>query len=323
MNPIYSEPAQSWSTSTSEMAGLRPRRFLILANGRKEQAVVHAQQVRASLEAAGAEIVGFDVTGETQFPAGLADLVIVLGGDGAILRAAKQLGPQSVPVLGINMGRLGFLADLNPDEFCARLGPILDGDFTVTRHVVLDCSVTLPGSELNGAPPIVHRALNEIVIAAETPFRMVELLVTIDGEEVVRFSGDGLIVSTPIGSTAHSLSAGGPILVQTLPAVVITPLCPHTLTWRPIVESADRHITIHCKDLEAAASVYIDGQDQVPLHPGEVVELSRSSVDFQLVRMRSHNYYKTLTRKLHWGTGPRPGERHLGSDERPRPMPPS
>lgn len=315
MNPTYSKPQQPWSTQ-APLAAERPHRFLIFANGRKDQAVYYAQQVRAALEATGGEIVGFDITGEADFAPGIADLVLVLGGDGAILRAAKRLGAQSVPVLGINLGRLGFLADLNPDEFCARLPQILEGDFDVTRHIVLEAAIE------NGSETIIHRVLNEVVIAAEVPFRMIDLLVTIDGQEVVRFSGDGLIVSTPIGSTAHSLSAGGPILVQSLPAVVITPLCPHTLTWRPIVESADRHIAIHCKDLEASATVYIDGQCQLPIGPGQGVQLRRSPVDFFLVRMRGHNYYRTLTRKLHWGSGPRPGERRIGSDESPQPQPP-
>jgi NAD+ kinase len=136
------------------------------------------------------------------------------------------------------------------------------------------------------------------------PFGILELELELDGEAVARFAGDGLIVSTPIGSTAHSLSAGGPILAQELQAFVFTPICPHTLTYRPVVESADHACTIHlCRGGEHAMLV-VDGQDNVPLSAHHRVTVRRAPVEFTLVKVPGHSFYQTLRDKLHWGTQP-------------------
>lgn len=272
-----------------------PRRFLILANGRKAHAVEQANWLRTTLEAAGAIIDRFDITGDTVLEDHSADLALVLGGDGAILRAAYQMGMNQVPVLGINLGRLGFLAEFTPEEFLAAQPRVLAGDYRITRHVMLDCAI-------DGAPqPAPIRALNEIVISAGPPFRITDVELSIDEETVATFSGDGLILSTPIGSTAHSLAAGGPILVQFLPAVVITPICPHGLTWRPLVESADRQFLLRCPNASEGTTLIIDGHIQLPLRPEYRLHVRRSAVDFQLARLPGRSYYHTLTEKLHWG----------------------
>src|SRR5262249_12064095 len=153
-----------------------------------------------------------------------ADLALVLGGDGAILRAARQMGYQQRPVLGVNLGKLGFLADLRPDELRTCFPRVVHGQYRVTSHLMLECVVEAP----QGTRTFL--GLNEVVFQAGPPFHMIDLDLSVDDEFVSRFSGDGLILSTPVGSTAHSLSAGGPILGQELSAFVITPICPHTLT---------------------------------------------------------------------------------------------
>lgn len=273
----------------------RPMRFLILGNGRKENVDLYAKQVQDMLLAHGAIIERFDLSGSTPIRDHQADLAFVLGGDGAILRAASQLGENLVPVLGINLGRLGFLADVLPDQLEPVINHILKGEYRVTRHVILQCQM-----HHNGQTDTWH-ALNEVVISAGPPFHITDVELTIDGDRVAVFSGDGLILSTPIGSTAHSLAAGGPILAQALPAVVITPICPHALTWRPLVESASRQFTLSCPIASDGASLIVDGHTQVPIAREDRIVVSRAHFDFQLVRLPGRSYYSTLTEKLHWG----------------------
>jgi NAD+ kinase len=146
--------------------------------------------------------------------------------------------------------------------------------------------------------------LNEVVVHAGPPFHLIDLDLIVDGETVSRFSGDGLIVSTPIGSTGHSLSAGGPILGQELSAFVITPICPHTLTNRPVVDSADKVYTIVVRRAAAGTTLIVDGQVNVPLRTGQRIVVRRAPVTFGLVKVPGHTYYRTLREKLNWGSGP-------------------
>jgi NAD+ kinase len=227
-----------------------------------------------------------------------ADLALVFGGDGAILRAARQMGYHQVPVLGVNLGRLGFLADIHPQELHGCFGQVCCGDFRVTRHLMFECVVE------SGGEPQTVLGLNEIAIHAMPPTHMVNLELDVDGATVTRFGGDGLIVSTPIGSTAHNLSAGGPILAQELAAFVITPICPHTLTYRPIVESADKQFAIRLLDKAQAALIAIDGQEAGSLSDGRRILVRRAPVTFGLVKVPGRSYYQTLRDKLHWGTTP-------------------
>src|SRR5947209_7245824 len=167
-----------------------------------------------------------------------ADMALVLGGDGAILRAARQMAYRQVPVLGINLGKLGFLADLSPHELCSCFARVVAGEYRVTRHLMFECVLE------SSKDKRVILGLNEVFVHAGPSFHSIDLDLAVDGETVTRFSGDGLILSTPVGSTAHSLSAGGPILGQDLSVFVITPVCPHTLTNRPVVDSAEKVYTI-------------------------------------------------------------------------------
>src|SRR5262249_45459019 len=205
-----------------------------------------------------------------------ADLALVLGGDGAILRAARQMGYRQTPVLGVNLGKLGFLADLSPDDLREVFPRVVQGDYRVTCHLMFECAAEAPGQSQT------FLGLNDLSVHAGRPFHMIDLDLIVDGETVSRFSGDGLIVSTPVGSTAHSLSAGGPILGQELAAFVITPICPHTLTNRPVVDSADKVYTIALRRTSPGTAVVIDGQETVPLTVEHRVTIRKAPVSFGL-----------------------------------------
>jgi NAD+ kinase len=227
-----------------------------------------------------------------------ADMAIVLGGDGAILRAARQMAYRQVPVLGVNLGRLGFLADLSPDDLRSCFPPVCRGEYRVTQHLMFECVVEGTG------PARTFLGLNEVVLHSVPPFHMLDLVLEVDGEVVAKFSGDGLILSTPIGSTAHSLSAGGPILEQELPAFVITPICPHALTYRPVVDAADKTYTITLGKTAEEALLIVDGADTVPIGQGQRVRVRRAPVAFRLVKVPGRGIYQTLRDKLRWGVPP-------------------
>jgi NAD+ kinase len=245
-------------------------------------------------------VVVCDLIQETdlsQAPA--VDLALVLGGDGAILRAARQMGYHQTPVLGVNLGKLGFLADLTPDELQACFPRVVQGEYRVTSHLMYECMLEGP----QGVQTFL--GLNEVAVHTGPPFHSIDLDLEVDGEPIVRFSGDGLIVSTPIGSTGHSLSAGGPILGQELAAFVVTPICPHALTYRPVVDSADKVYTIALGQATESAVLIIDGQVTVPVTSRHRVIVRRAPVTFGLVKVPGHSYYQTLQDKLRWGTQPR------------------
>ena len=284
-------------------------RILVLGNAKRPGVPEAAESLLPFLREH-AEVVLVDLLQEENLSICDADLTIVLGGDGAILRAARQMGYCQTPVLGVNLGRLGFLADLSPDELRACFPAVVRGEYRVTRHLMFECLVEAPGD------PIKYLGLNEIAVQTGPPFHMIDLELSIDEEAVWRYSGDGLIVSTPIGSTAHSLSAGGPILGQTLDAFVITPICAHALSSRPVVESADKVYTIRIKRATPGIALVIDGQEQVPLSVDHRVTVRKAPVTFGLVKVPGRGYYQTLREKLHWGTGPNYRSEPSGGDGR-------
>jgi NAD+ kinase len=229
-----------------------------------------------------------------------ADLVVTLGGDGAILRACRKLGRRQQPILGINLGRLGFLADLSPREFRDVFPQIQQRRYRVVDHLMFDCEI----QRADGSSER-HLGLNEVVVSSAASLKMLAVNLAIDGELVTTYSCDGLIVSTPIGSTAHSMSAGGPILRQDLRAFVITPICPHTLTNRPLVDDAGCTYTLTVPDVPTGAMIVVDGQIRRPLLQGDMISISAADVTFQLAKVPGHSYYRTLHRKLGWGGQPR------------------
>ena len=227
------------------------------------------------------------------------DLVVVLGGDGSILRACHRLGREQRPILGINLGRLGFLADLTPEEFRARLPQIKQRQFQIVEHLMFECAI----HRADGTSQ-TFLGLNETIICAAAALQMIEVRLSINGEPVTNYSCDGLVVSTPVGSTAHSLAAGGPMVRQNLPAFVITPICPHSLSNRPLVDHADCVYSLSLADTSRDALLVVDGQDRVSLRVGDVVTVSKAPVTFKLAKLPGQSYYSTLHRKLGWSGQP-------------------
>lgn len=243
----------------------------------------------------GIELVATAVTEDLPEDIPDADLVVVLGGDGALLRACRQLGQDQKPILGVNLGRLGFLADLSPGEFREKLSQIRNREYHVVEYLMFECEhVDRDGNSER------MLGLNETAILVGAGPGMLDVQLEIDGESVTTYRGDGVIVSTPVGSTAHSLSAGGPILRQDLQAFVVTPICPHALTNRPLVDRADREYSLTVTDGPDGVMLVVDGQVRRPMAIGEVVHVRRAEVALKLARLPGHSYYSRLRNKLGW-----------------------
>ncbi len=272
----------------------RPR-VMVLGLGSRQHVVDEAEQARPLIEAV-ADIVAWDFTFTADLSRVEADLAFVFGGDGSILRAAHQMGYRQVPVVGVNLGKLGFLADLRAKELLAVLPAIAAGEFRVIEHLMIECEVIRDDRQV-----WQRLALNEVAVRAGEPFRMLQLHLYVDAEWVTTYSCDGLIVATPVGSTAHSLSAGGPILRKDLQAVVISPISPHTLTNRPVVDSADRVFDVQVVPPQTGAFAVVDGHVVSELQPGDRVRVRRAEPKFKLVEVHGHGYYRTLREKLGWG----------------------
>ncbi len=270
-------------------------RVLLLGYGGRPGVLEAAERLRPVIGQF-AEIAAEDFTGETDLSQVEADLAVVLGGDGSILRAAHQMGYSQRPVAAVNLGRLGFLANLSPAELPAVLKAAAQGSIAVIEHLMFDCRVFRDGQALH------HRlGLNEVVIHGGPPFTILEVDLYVDSELVTTYSCDGLIVSTPVGSTAHSLSAGGPILRKDLQAFVFGPISPHTLTNRPVVDSADRVYEMSVANPGHGTSVVVDGRVVCVLRPQDRVRVERARACFRLVAVPGHSYYRTLRDKLGWG----------------------
>lgn len=227
---------------------------------------------------------------------GWSDLVIVLGGDGTILSVSRLIGPREVPILGVNLGGLGFLTEITLDEVIPALEAVLRGEFAVSRRLTLTARV-LRG----GAPIASFEALNDAVITKTALSRIVDLETHVNGEYVATFRADGLIVSTPTGSTAYCLAAGGPIIYPTLPALVIIPICPHTLTNRPLVVPDSAVVEIIRGSDGEDVHLTVDGQVGVGLRYRDVVSLQRSGRTVALIKSPKLNYFELLRAKLKWG----------------------
>ena len=243
-----------------------------------------------------AQIVASDFTGQEDLSRFEADLVIVLGGDGSILRAAHQMGTRQLPVIAVNLGKLGFLSSVSPDELPALLEGLSVENLQVVEHLMFQCEVVRKGRLL-----CEQLGLNEVAVLTGPPFAILDVDLYVDSELVTTYSADGLIVSTPVGSTAHSLSAGGPILRKDIQAFVISPISPHTLTNRPVVDSADRLYELVVSKPGPGTSVVVDGIVLATLEPGDRVRVRRAEPTFRLIAAPGHSYYRTLREKLGWG----------------------
>ncbi len=238
-----------------------------------------------------------------------ADVVFVLGGDGTMLSAARQIAAFEIPLLGINFGKLGFLAPFTLKQVQEDWEMISSGGFEVSQRVMLDVTVEEDGVGEDDERPFHCLAMNECAITAGEPFRMIEMELTINprvNEPVgTFFRGDGVIVSTPTGSTAYNLSSGGPIMAPDVDALVLTPICPHSLSFRPTVVSADDEMCLRVHQANAGTTMVIDGQIPIRLNEGAVVKLGAWEKRLKLVKNPRGGFWKTLTRKMHWAARPR------------------
>lgn len=256
------------------------------------------RRVRAGT-AAGVDFGGLEVevVAEPQLAAG-ADLMVAIGGDGTMLHASRMAAVAGIPLLGVNRGRLGFLADIGPDQMLGSVDDALEGRCESEARMLLEARVRSAGRSFSAL------ALNDVVVAKGESGRMLDLRTWVDGAYVNTHGGDGFIVSTSTGSTAYALSCGGPIVHPGLAAIVLVPICPHTLSDRPIVVGAGSRVEIEIADRhETRAQVVCDGIVLSELDPGERLLVERAPVTATLLHPPRHDYYRILRSKLHWGRG--------------------
>jgi NAD+ kinase len=261
---------------------------------RRLRVLLDDSSARLMPDSGGLEIASRDRIGEQ------CDLAIVMGGDGTMLNAARSLVDYEVPILGVNLGRLGFLADVSPSELPQSLDAVLDGQFREARRSLLHAQV-MHGDRITGEAD----ALNDVVVHKCEVARMIEVDTFLDGRFLNTYRADGLIISTPTGSTAYALAGGGPIIYPGLEAVVLVPICPHTLTHRPIVVKADSviEIVLNVANL-TQPQVTCDGQISLALEPGDHVVIRKKDRKARLIHPLNHDYFKLLRAKLSWGLNP-------------------
>jgi NAD+ kinase len=224
-----------------------------------------------------------------------SDVVVVLGGDGTLLHTSRLI-ERPVPVLGVNFGSLGFLTEITLPELHPTLAAVLSGDYRFEERRMLRATLRRAG-----IPDVDGDVLNDVVVTKAALARIIELDVAVDGLFVTRFRADGLIVSTTTGSTAYNLAAGGPILHPALEALVLTPICPHMLTNRPLVVSDRSRVEVRLTSAQGEVRVVLDGQQGLPVGPSDLVSVSRSPRSIRLVKAAARDYYSVLRSKLKWG----------------------
>jgi NAD+ kinase len=230
-----------------------------------------------------------------RLPSGV-DLAIVAGGDGTLLAVARAAAPLEIPILGINFGSLGFLTELQPANALAGLEAVIDGRYSIDERQALRVCYTHPGR-----PARQYALLNDVVIAKSALARMITIAVRVDNEHVATYTSDGLIVATPTGSTAYNLSAGGPILDPRMSAFVISPICPHTMTYRPVVVPDDVTIDISLRSADEEVYLTLDGQIGFPFLPEDRLTIDNHPHPVQLVRVAGLGFFEILRSKLRWG----------------------
>lgn len=270
---------------------------LVLESLKLVEHFLRSQSVEVILEDPAAAMLGeTDLQVCTQEELGTCcDLVIVVGGDGIILGAARTLAPFGIPLLGINRGRLGFLADVSPDEIALRVGEVLAGDYSIEEHFLLEGEVSVAGHE-------VHSALNEVIVHSAVMARMIEFDLYIDDVFVYNQNSDGLIVSSPTGSTAYALSAGGPIMHPSLDAIVLIPMFPHTLNARPLVVPGNSELKIVIGSGFSEARISFDSHLEFEVQPGESVIIRKKREKLKLIHPPGHSFYGVCRSKLDWAS---------------------
>ena len=230
------------------------------------------------------------------------DLCVAIGGDGTLLHAARHVAYRDVPLLGINRGRLGFLTDVSPEHMLETIDAILGGDYLAERRLMLAAQVDTPRTD---RPALL--ALNDVVLQKGEAGRMLDFVTTVDGTYVNTHRGDGLIVATPTGSTAYALSCGGPIIQPDVDALVMVPICPHTLSDRPLLLKSGSKIEVRLEGADSAAHIVCDGEELGRMGGGEALRIGLADRTVTLLHPRDYNYYELLRSKLNWGRANRNG----------------
>lgn len=260
-----------------------------------------------------AELVGVETDCHHDLASVRADAILILGGDGTLLSAARRLAGRQIPLMGVNFGRLGFLSSFTPANYLSYLDRYLTAGLSASPRVMLEASV-LPAGEacaagdcasVEGRRRFVATALNDAVVTAGPPFHMVELEISANVEGGVKYFGDGVIVSTASGSTAYNVSAGGPIIDPDVPAFCITPICPHSLSFRPVVISADSTVILRAVKVNEGTTLFCDGQASTKLVAGERVVLRRNASDALLIENPDSRQWRSLAEKLNWAASPK------------------
>jgi len=288
------------------------RRVAIVAKPHMEEAMMVVRKLTAWLKRQGVEPkiearVGQRLDHEPSFPLAKpprdAQLFIVLGGDGTLLSVVRAMGARQIPILGVNLGSLGFLTDVALSQLYPALKSILAGDYVIQSRIMLDASLRRDGQLLTR-----QTVLNDVVITKGAIARIIEVEVRINEEQVAIVRADGIIVSTPTGSTAYSLAAGGPILYPGLGSMLITPICPHTLTQRPVVISDRSEVDLTLRGESDEVYATFDGQASEVMEPGDTVNVRKSRNAVKLVHFPGHEYFRLLRHKLRWAERPRSRE---------------
>jgi NAD+ kinase len=274
-----------------------PMVIALFPNEKKQPSFPLAVRIREFLQAEGIVVAAEDEKAEQIGAVPLSTIdplkiqfLIVMGGDGTILRISHQYSHLDAPILGINLGHLGFMADVPASDIFPSLTDLLKGAYTIDQRLAMEGSIG--GKKL--------RAVNDIVVHRASNYSLVELSIHVDGVYVNTFVADGIIIATPNGSTAYSLAAGGPILSPNLDAVVITPICPHTISNRPFVLTAEKQIDIQYLSPYDPVEVRYDGLEVHYLTTGQSLHLTKSKQSFKLVNLNRHEYFSTLRSKLGW-----------------------
>lgn len=284
------------SKSAQWPRGGHQRPEVVLMGTPNRERVIEEMRRLKPIIASRASIVAQDLDFEYDFRDKDHDLVIVLGGDGSILQAARQMAENQLPVLGINCGRLGFLAALSPDAFLEAWPEVCCGGFEIVEHLMFRASLYRDGKEIDS-----QLGLNEAAILGGPPYSILDIDMYVDGLLATTYRCDGLIISTPVGSTAHNMSAGGPILRKDLQAFVVSPLSPHTLTYRSVVDSAERVFELTVSNPNESTSVVVDGRVLGAIKNGDRIRIRRASQAFKMLSVPGQNDYRTLREKLGWG----------------------
>jgi len=256
------------------------------------------QRKEVVLDSKTAALIGESGTYQKPQMAALADMLVVLGGDGTMLNAARLVEERGIPILGVNMGGLGYLTEGSVDQLYPTLLKVFAGEYHLEERLMLRARIDRHGEHVAQAT-----VLNDVVISKGTLARMIEIQISIEGQFVTRLRGDGLIISTPTGSTAYSLSAGGPIISPSVHALILTPICPHTLTHRPLVIPSNVELEVVLTGKDEGAMTTFDGQVGVAMVQGDSVSMNTSDHRTKLIRFPDHTYYDVLRRKLKWGDG--------------------